>query len=80
MDKRDARRAAARLRNLGLVVPQSQSESRSDEARLREAQQAARSEDAYAAAASCPACERARARDQDPTALCDAHLRVAMGL
>lgn len=74
--KREARRAAARLTALGKVsvVP------RSDEERLREATQALRSEDAYAAASGCTACEEARRTAGDTTALCAHHLKLALGI
>ncbi len=76
MDKRDVRRAAARLRNLGRVVPV----GRSDEERLSEAQQAARNEDTYQEAAACTACTEARQKSGDETALCPEHLARALGL
>lgn len=67
---------AARLRNLGKMV----AVSRTDEDRLSQAQQALRNEDVYHGAEACPACQAARQRGPDDTALCDEHLRRAMGL
>lgn len=74
-NKREVRQAAARLRNLGKVVPL----HRSDEERLREAQQAARNQDIYEAAPACPACSAAQRAGQDASALCEAHLQAALG-
>ncbi len=74
MNKREVRQAAARLRGLGKVVPV----GRSDEERLREAQQAARNEDLYAVV--CAACGEARRHSGDDTALCPEHLARALGL
>ena len=75
MNRKDVRRAAARLEGMGRLVPV----GRSDEERLREAQQGARNEDVYEAAAACPACQAERARAGDATALCPDHLRRALG-
>ena len=74
-EKREARRKAGRLKSLGqvFIVP------RSDEEKLREAKQTLRSEDAYAAAAQCEGCEKARRESGDATALCPHHLKLAMG-
>jgi hypothetical protein len=47
---------------------------------LRRLDQAARNASLYADADACPDCTAARARLNDPTALCDAHLSSAMGL
>lgn len=84
INKREIRQAAARLRGLGKVVPV----GRSDDERLREAQQAARNEDIYddgrdghdgGAGAPCPACAAERQRAGDATALCAQHLSRALG-
>lgn len=75
MDRREARRAAARLRALGRQVPL----ERSDQERLRQAQQAVRTEDTYQAAATCPNCAHARQEAGNPTALCPVHLADALG-
>lgn len=74
--RRDARRAAARLQNLGklVVVTESQSE------RQRAAVQQLRTEDTYAAAGACAECQAAQHHSGDPSALCPAHLARAMGL
>ena len=76
MDRRDARRAAARLRNLGKVVPI----GRTDEERLRDAQQDLRSQEAYEVAQLCAGCQAAQRHSGDATALCDEHLRRALGM
>src|SRR5262249_38278865 len=74
-EKREARRAAARLQGLGRVaiVP------RSDKDRLRESLQTARTEDVYEDAGACPDCERGLDTPADRTALCPKHLAKAMG-
>ncbi len=76
MDKREVRRAAARLRHLGKLVPV----GRSDEERLRQAMQELRNDDAYRDSADCPACAAERQRSGDATALCQQHLLSAMGM
>lgn len=74
-EKRQVRRAAARLNALGRFV----AAPRSDEERIRSSLQDARTEDVYEAAAACPDCQRARLSTKDETALCSAHLLRAMG-
>ncbi len=74
-EKRQVRRAAARLSSLGRFV----AAPRSPEERLRESIQDARNEDVYDAAATCPDCQEVRASTHDVTALCSPHLRRAMG-
>jgi hypothetical protein len=75
-EKREARRAAARLQSLGRIsiAP------RSDDERLRETVQEARNQDVYEAAAECRACSELRSSCGDPTALCPRHLTQAMGV
>lgn len=74
--KRELRRAAARLQNLGkfVVVTESQGE------RQRAMGQQLRTEDTYAAAGACGACRAAQSQSGDPSALCPSHLARAMGL
>jgi hypothetical protein len=74
--KREIRRAAARLANLGKVVVVTESQ---DE-RLRAAVQTLRTEDTYEAAAACPACRTAQEASGDASALCQQHLAKALGL
>jgi hypothetical protein len=71
--KKEVRRAAARLANLGKVVVVTESQPE----RLRAAVQGLRTEAAYGAAAACPACQAAQHRD--PSALCPEHLAKALG-
>lgn len=71
--KKEIRRAAARLANLGKVVVVTESQPE----RLRAAVQSLRTEDAYGAATACAACQSAQARD--PSALCPQHLAKALG-
>lgn len=73
--KKEVRRAAARLANLGKVVVVTESQPE----RLRAAVQSLRTEDAYGGAAACPACQSVQARDRDPGALCPEHLAKALG-
>ncbi len=73
--KKEVRRAAARLANLGKVVVVTESQPE----RLRAAVQSLRTEDAYGAAAACPACQFAQSRAHDPGALCPEHLAKALG-
>jgi hypothetical protein len=74
--KREIRRAAARLANLGKVVVVTESQ---DE-RLRASVQDLRTQDTYEAAAACPACRAAQAQSGDASALCQPHLARALGL
>lgn len=71
--KKEIRRAAARLANLGKVVVVTESQPE----RLRAAVQSLRTEDAYGAAAACTACQAVQA--SDPSALCPEHLAKALG-
>jgi hypothetical protein len=74
--KREARRQAARLLGLGRVSPAAS--IRTDEERVRDALQGARTEDVYEDAAGCADCQDERRRSKDDTALCDRHLMRAM--
>lgn len=74
--KRELRRAAARLQSLGKVVAVTEPQ----EERLRAAVQGLRTEDTYSAAAACPACRDAQQHSGDASALCPPHLAKAMGL
>lgn len=48
--------------------------------RIQRAMATLRADDAFAAAAQCPACLAERAQLQDPQALCDDHLARALGV
>lgn len=71
--KKEIRRAAARLANLGKVVVVTESQPE----RLRAAVQSLRTEETYGAAAACAACRSVQAGD--PSALCPEHLAKALG-
>ena len=74
--RRDARRAAARLQNLGKFVVTTESQGE----RQRAALQMLRTEDTYAASDACAECQAAQRKSGDPSALCPSHLARAMGL
>jgi hypothetical protein len=76
MSKRDIEREAARLRrawNPGAKTGPSPHEQ------LRALDQEVRSAQTFDAAQECTACLQARADANDPSALCDVHLRAALG-
>lgn len=75
-ERRAVRQAAARLQALGklsLSMP-------SQDERLQEKLQSLRTEDAYGESATCPDCAAVQAASSDATALCQPHLRQALGL
>ena len=77
--KRSLAREAQRLRQRPGWNPD-QHVRRSREGFLREGIERQRVATAFDASDSCPDCEAARREQDDPTALCEKHLRQAMGL
>lgn len=69
------RQAAARLQALGKVTVSMPSQ---DE-RLQEKLQSLRTEDAYGESGGCPDCTATQAASHDATALCERHLKQALG-
>ena len=75
VQRREVRQAAARLQALGkvsLALP-------SQDERLQERLQSLRTEDTYGASGACPDCVALQAQSGDATALCERHLRQALG-
>lgn len=74
-ERRAVRQAAARLQALGkvnLAMP-------SQDERLQEKLQSLRTEDAYGASDRCEDCAAVQEASHDTTALCERHLRQALG-
>lgn len=69
------RQAAARLQALGKVTVSMPS----PDERLQEKLQSLRTEDAYGEAGGCPDCTAAQTAGHDATALCERHLKQALG-
>ena len=77
--KRSLLRQAQRLRNKPGWNPRSHAKTQHAD-QLRAGIEGERVASAFDDAEGCPACAQARRDQNDPTALCDEHLRRAMGL